>query len=128
MITPLPNEEGTEPQPRLVFDADGGLRGTTGSAQTDEAITLAADEALLRGTSRVLEVEGRSFFLESYPVKPRLVIVGAVEIARALVTIARELGFETVVIDGRSAFASRERFPTDQLVVAWPGGRSGRSV
>ena len=53
--------------------------------------------------------------------KPRLVIVGAVEIARALVTIAHELGFETVVIDGRPAFASRERFPqADQLVVAWP--------
>jgi xanthine dehydrogenase accessory factor len=49
------------------------------------------------------------------------VIVGAVEIARALVTIAHELGFETVVIDGRPAFASRERFPqADQLIVAWP--------
>lgn len=121
VITRLPGEEATDPQARLIFDTDGGLRGTTGSAETDEAITLGAGEALLRGISRVLEIGKRSFFLETYPVKPRLVIVGAVEIARALVTIAHELGFETVVIDGRPAFASRERFPqADQLIVAWP--------
>jgi xanthine dehydrogenase accessory factor len=69
----------------------------------------------------VLEIDGRSYFLESYPVKPRLVIVGAVEIARSLVALAHELGFATVVIDGRPAFASRERFPqADELIVAWP--------
>ena len=36
-------------------------------------------------------------------------------------SLARELGFETIVVDGRPAFATRERFPTaDQLIVAWP--------
>ena len=35
--------------------------------------------------------------------------------------LARELGFETVVIDGRPAFATPERFPdVDRLVVGWP--------
>lgn len=37
--------------------------------------------------------------------------------------MARELGFETVVVDGRAAFATPERFPpeiVDQLVVGWP--------
>ena len=33
----------------------------------------------------------------------------------------RELGFETVVIDGRASFATPERFPdVDQLIVGWP--------
>ena len=33
----------------------------------------------------------------------------------------RELGFETVVIDGRAAFATPERFPdVDRLIVGWP--------
>ena len=45
----------------------------------------------------------------------------AVEVARSLVRLARELGFETVVVDGRAAFATPERFPdVDRLVVGWP--------
>ncbi|MDL2335163.1 MAG: XdhC family protein, partial [Chloroflexota bacterium] len=72
------------------------------------------------GTSRVIESGERQFFIEAYPVRPRLVIVGAVEIARALVRLARELGFATTVVDGRAAFATRERFPdADEIVLGW---------
>ena len=56
-----------------------------------------------------------------FPVRPRLVIVGAVEVAQSLVRYAGELGYETVVVDGRASFATPERFPdVDSLVVAWP--------
>lgn len=80
----------------------------------------AAREALLRGTSRVIESGERQLFIETYPVRPRLIIVGAVEIARALTRLARELGYATVVVDGRAAFATAERFPeADRLVVGW---------
>ena len=35
--------------------------------------------------------------------------------------IARELGYETVVVDGRPAFATEARFPdVDRLIVGWP--------
>ena len=64
---------------------------------------------------------GRSWFIEAFPRRPRLVIVGAVQVAIPLVAIAHTLGYETVVIDGRAAFATRERFPdADQLLVGWP--------
>jgi xanthine dehydrogenase accessory factor len=54
-------------------------------------------------------------------VRPRLVVVGAVEVARSLVRLARELGYETIVVDGRAAFATEARFPdVDRLVVGWP--------
>jgi xanthine dehydrogenase accessory factor len=54
-------------------------------------------------------------------VRPRLVVVGAVEVARSLVRLAHELGYETVVIDGRASFATPERFPSvDHLIVGWP--------
>jgi xanthine dehydrogenase accessory factor len=80
-----------------------------------------AGEALHRGLSRTVELEGRSYFVEVFPVRPRLVVVGAVEVARSLVRLARELGFETVVIDGRATFATPERFPdVDRLIVGWP--------
>jgi xanthine dehydrogenase accessory factor len=68
-----------------------------------------------------VEIAGRQLFLEAYPVRPRLVVVGAVEVARSLVRIAKELGYETVVVDGRAAFATEARFPdVDRLVVGWP--------
>ncbi len=68
-----------------------------------------------------MELGGRSLFVEVFPVRPRLVVVGAVEVARSLVRLAKELGFETVVIDGRASFATPERFPdVDRLVVGWP--------
>jgi xanthine dehydrogenase accessory factor len=133
VITPLPGDSpppahgphhpgpGSTPAPRITVDADGRLSATTGDAATDEALAEAAADALLRGTSRTIEAGGRQFFVEAYPARPRLVIVGAVEVARSLVSLARELGFETIVVDGRPAFATRERFPTaDQLIVAWP--------
>jgi xanthine dehydrogenase accessory factor len=68
-----------------------------------------------------MELGGRSLFVEVFPVRPRLVIVGGVEVARSLVRLARELGYETVVVDGRAAFATPERFPdVDRVVVGWP--------
>ena len=123
VITPLPAADEVEqaPAPRLVYEAATGLGGTTSDADVDQQLAAAARDALLRGTSRTLEAGGREYFLEAFPVPVRLVIVGAVEIARPLVTLARELGFTTVVVDARPAFASRERFPdADELVVGWP--------
>ncbi|HSO28299.1 MAG TPA: XdhC family protein, partial [Candidatus Sulfomarinibacteraceae bacterium] len=73
------------------------------------------------GRSRTVEVGGRAWFVEAFPVRPRLVVVGAVEVARSLVRYARELGYETVVVDGRAAVATPARFPdADRIVVAWP--------
>ena len=52
----------------------------------------------------------------------RLFIVGAVHIAIHLVTIARTLNYQTIVIDPRESYAQPERFETtpDQLIRAWP--------
>lgn len=121
LVTELPGEQGTDKQRRLVFEHDGGLHGSTGSAAVDSVLTAAADESLLRGSSRVVELESGAFFVEAFAIQPRVVIFGAVEIARALVGLAHRLGFTTVVVDGRAAFATRERFPdADGLVVGWP--------
>ena len=119
VVTELRADE--PPLPCLVVHDDGRLEGTTANAATDDAIVAAAHEALLRGNSRAIELGTRRFFVEAYPVRPRLVIVGAVEIARSLVRLAHELGFEAIVIDGRPTFATAERFPAaDQLIVGWP--------
>ena len=50
----------------------------------------------------------------------RLVVVGAVHIAQALVPMARIAGFDPVVIDPREAFGSPARFPDATLINDWP--------
>jgi len=133
VITPLPEDspraefgahepgEGAPPAPELIVHDDGRLEGTLGDATLDSDLVQSAQEVLRRGQSRTVEIGGRSLFIEAFPVRPRLVVVGAVEVARSLVRLARELGFETIVVDGRSSFATPERFPdVDRLVVGWP--------
>jgi xanthine dehydrogenase accessory factor len=112
---------GAPPESRLEVTDAGELRGTTGAPDLDAALVDSATEALRRGLSRTVELGQRSFFVEVFPVRPRLVVVGGVEVARSLVRLARELGFETVVVDGRASFATPERFPdVDRLIVGWP--------
>ena len=50
----------------------------------------------------------------------RMIVVGAVHIAQALVPMARACGYDPVVIDPRSAFGSAARFPGEVLVEDWP--------
>ncbi|WP_370301179.1 XdhC family protein [Pseudooceanicola sp.] len=50
----------------------------------------------------------------------RLVVVGAVHIAQALVPMARIAGYDPVVIDPRDTFASPARFPDTRLMHDWP--------
>jgi xanthine dehydrogenase accessory factor len=60
-------------------------------------------------------------FVDVFTPVSRLVVIGAVHIAMPLVELAKTLGFKTIVIDPRTAFATRERFPqVDELITEWP--------
>ena len=50
----------------------------------------------------------------------RLIVVGAVHIAQALLPMARIAGYDPAVIDPRETFASTERFPGTRLLHDWP--------
>jgi xanthine dehydrogenase accessory factor len=133
IVTPLPGDAppptfgphepgpGDLPAPVLVVHEDGRLDGTLGDPADDAELVRLGLASLAEGTSRSVEIGGRQLFIEAYPLRPRLIIVGAVQVAIPLVAIAKQLGYETVVVDGRATFATRERFPdADQLVVGWP--------
>jgi xanthine dehydrogenase accessory factor len=104
----------------LVVHADGRLDGSLGEAEADAALVEAASGRLASGTSGTLELGGAQLFLEAFPAWPRLVVIGAVPVAAAVARIAGELGYETIVVDARPAFARAERVPGARLVVAWP--------
>ena len=64
---------------------------------------------------------GRDLFVDVLAPPPRLIIVGAVHAAVHLVAMAKEAGFETIVVDPRTAFATEERFAhADRLLHDWP--------
>jgi xanthine dehydrogenase accessory factor len=93
----------------------------TAEASDAAALDQLRYDALAAGRSQTARIDDRHVFIEAFPVPPRLVIVGATEVARSLVGLAGALGYERVVIDARTAFATRERFPdVEQLLTDWP--------
>jgi xanthine dehydrogenase accessory factor len=50
----------------------------------------------------------------------RMVVVGAVHIAQALMPMARIAGYDPVIIDPREAFGNENRFPGERIVNDWP--------
>lgn len=70
--------------------------------------------------SGVLESSEGALFARCYAQAPRMVIVGAVHITQALAPMAAMAGFEVVVVDPRSAFATAERLPGVTVTTEWP--------
>jgi len=107
---------------KLVLAA-GGSPTVLPGPEVDEAALQAAREALASGKTRSARASetGAELFADVVLPPPRLIVVGGVHVAIALVTLARTLGFETIVVDPRQAFGSAERFPhADRLVSKWP--------
>lgn len=80
----------------------------------------AIGRAFRSGRSGSVEVDGRTFFLNVHVPHPRLVVIGAVHISQALAPMAKVAGFDMEIIDPRTAFASKERFPDVPLFAEWP--------
>ena len=69
----------------------------------------------------VFEHRGLTVFAEVYGPPPRLVVVGAVDTGEALCAAAKQIGWRTICVDVRAAFATPERVPSaDQILVDWP--------
>ena len=84
------------------------------------ALREPADDALRTDRSGTVQVDGGTWFMHAHNPPLRLVVVGAVHIAQALVPMAAGLGFGVTVADPRRAFASGERFPGVTVSTDWP--------
>src|SRR6056297_2309318 len=76
-------------------------------------------EARFRMDRSGFEEDGDTFVAIHNP-PLRLIIVGAVHIAQALVPMARIAGYDPVLIDPRESFGSAERFPGETILHDWP--------
>ncbi len=61
----------------------------------------------------------KTFFSVLYP-KCKLIIVGAVHIAQYLNKLANLFEYKVFVVDPRSIFASKKRFPATKIFAEWP--------
>jgi xanthine dehydrogenase accessory factor len=99
----------------------------TGAQRLVKATSIAGDplrdvleERLRSGRSGIAETREGQVFLNVYVPPPRLVITGAVHISQMLAPMARLVGYDTTIVDPRTAFATPERFPDVPLIAEWP--------
>lgn len=109
----------------LAVDARAGATGSLGDAALDREVMRLGEEALRTGRSARHRLERAretvDLFVDVQWPRDHLIVVGAVHIAIPLVSMARILGFYTIVIDSRTAFATAERFShADELRPEWP--------
>jgi len=98
---------------------DGAQRLLPDPAAPGE-LNAAAEQALRDDESDTVKIAGTDWFLHAHNPPLRLVVVGAVHIAQALVPFASQCGFAITVVDPRRSFASDERFPDVTVSTAWP--------
>jgi xanthine dehydrogenase accessory factor len=89
-------------------------------AAAPAGLTEAARAALRDDRTGTVALADGEWFLQAYNPPPRLVVVGAVHIAQALVPMAAQLGLAVVVVDPRRSFATAERFPNVTISTDWP--------
>lgn len=91
-----------------------------GDLALDPGTLAAVRNAIAEDASATLEANGRRLFVQVFNPPLRMVVVGAVHIAQALVPMASLAGYAVTVIDPRRAFATDRRFPGVELTHDWP--------
>lgn len=109
--------EGDRAGAKLLYEEDGTVHGTLGSPELDARAVAAVRDLLWAETS---EQRGE-LFVDIIAPPPRLIVFGAVPIAAALCTLARVTGWRPYVVDPRPRFATQDRFPdAERVIAAWP--------
>ncbi len=95
----------------------------TGSRTVSDAgsnLTAEAKASLGSGESRLIEGSQGAVFVQALLAPVRIVIAGATNIGQVLADMARQAGYDVVVIDPRAAFLTAERFAGSKTIGAWP--------
>lgn len=111
----------------LVFSLTDGKvalvkEGNTGVGSMPTQVLNEAEQLLSKGLNSKLENEEGSYFVTSFPVKPKMILIGSAHITVELIELAQMYDFETVVIDPRGTFAHKTAYKInpDTILVNWP--------
>lgn len=113
LITCLTEDEGAH----LLVKSNGQSFGTL-----SRDLIVEAEKAYTHRHHQILEQEGITYFIQTFPPRNRLLIIGAAHIATTLVKLAKLYDYETTVIDPRKIFMEKTYFeiPPDHLVHSYP--------
>ena len=123
-----PQKEGA----KMLVREDGTIVGTLGGGCLEEKVRQVCLAAIKEGTATTISVGlteneggmvcgGRVLvYIEPVIPEPRLVVLGAGHVGRALAQTAAHAGFRVTVVDDRAEFAAPERFPDASLVLVGP--------
>ena len=100
--------------------ASGKQRLVKANAVAADPLKPLLEKHLRSGKSGMEETPEGKLFLTAYVPPPRLVITGAVHVSQTLAPMAAMLGYDVVIVDPRSAFATPERFPGVRVIAQWP--------
>lgn len=105
----------------MLVREDGSVKGSLHANLDGQAIDLARGALAQRESRRVMLNDDTEVFIDVQLPPPTLIAVGGVHITIALMSLAKTLGYRTIVVDPRSAFGNEERFPNvDRLIQLWP--------
>jgi xanthine dehydrogenase accessory factor len=113
--------EGEKAGAKLLLREDGTLEGSLGDAELNEGAATRAAAAMWSEDSELYEQGGRTLFVDVVAPPPRLIIFGAVDFAAQLAAAAKLVGWRAFVVDPRKRFATPDRFPeAERVIAAWP--------
>ena len=106
---------------KLLLLEDGTQEGTLGDAELDSAALATAGAAMWSERSELYEHGESTLFVDVVAPPPRLMIFGAVDFAAQLAAAAKLAGWRAFVVDPRKRFATPDRFPeAERVIAAWP--------
>lgn len=98
-------------------DMKGGTRQAFERA--DEVPPEVADR-FRSGESKLVETPDGNVFLHALVPPARVVIVGATHLAQLLSELVKLAGYELILVDPRTAYASDARFKDVRMITEWP--------
>lgn len=116
------------PGAKMLVYPDGHISGTVGGGAVEAFVKKESIEALRDGKPR--QVEHRlvmsetgmycggkmTFFIEVYPPKSTIYIMGAGHVGRACARLSEFLGMPTVIVDDRPEYADAKSYPTAAVI------------
>lgn len=99
----------------------GPLPSKQASAQSGTPRRRSQRSLIASSTEACFDWQGQKVFVDVFGPAPRLVIVGAIDIAESLAAFACSIGWRTVCVDPRAAFATPAHVPSvHELRIEWP--------